>query len=156
MKIKILFLDVDGTLTDGKIYLSKDGELIKAFNIKDGMIIAHLPQYHIIPVVITGRESEILLRRCKELGIKEVYQGVQNKIDKLKKILKKFSCKTEEAAYIGDDINDLECMQACNLIGAPADAVDEVKSIADFISQYNGGEGAVREFIEHIIKINKN
>lgn len=156
MKIKILFMDVDGTLTDGKIYLSKDGELIKAFSIKDGMIITQLPKYNIIPVIITGRESEILLRRCKELGIKEVYQGVPNKIVKLEEILNKFSFSRGETAYIGDDINDLECMQACSLVGTPANAVNEVKSIADFISNHNGGEGAVREFIEYIIKINNN
>lgn len=148
MKIRYLIMDVDGTLTDGKIYMSVNGELCKAFNIKDGYGICDIAIPNgIIPVIITGRQSDIVLNRCKEIGITEVYQGVKNKVEKLKNITDELST----VAYIGDDINDLPCMelvkQAGGVIGCPADAAKEVKSIANFISAFNGGDGAVRDFI---------
>ena len=145
-------MDVDGTLTDGKVYMSNSGELMKAFNIKDGCGIHDiLVPAGITPVIITGRSSDIVLNRCKELGIDEVHQGVRNKIEKLLMITKDLST----VAYIGDDINDLSCMEAIKaaggLIGCPADAVERVKSIVNYISLYNGGDGAVRDFIEWLL-----
>lgn len=147
--IKYLVMDVDGTLTDGKIYMGSSGEVCKAFNIKDGCGIHDiLIPTGIIPVIITGRKSDIVLNRCKELGITEVYQGVSNKIEKLKEVTEVLST----VAYIGDDINDLSCMIpvkiAGGIVGCPADAVEKVRSIADFIAERNGGDGAVRDFIE--------
>lgn len=151
-KIQYLIMDVDGTLTDGKIYISSTGELMKAFDIKDGYGIHDiLIPAGIIPVIITGRSSEILLNRCRELEIKDVYQGVKNKIEKLLQITEDLS----SVAYIGDDINDLSCMEpvksAGGLIGCPADAVKGVKEIADYIAPHNGGYGAVRDFIEWLL-----
>ena len=150
-------MDVDGTLTDGKIYMGANGELMKAFNIKDGVGIHDiLIPNGITPVIITGRKSEIVKMRCKELGIKEVYQGVSDKAVQLSELLDKNNNGFDCVAYIGDDINDLPCMnlvkQGCGLIGSPADAVDEVKQNSDFVYTKNGGDGAVREFIEWIIK----
>ena len=150
--IEYLVMDVDGTLTDGKIYMSNDGEIMKAFNSKDGVGIHDiLIPSGIRPVIITGRVSGIVMNRCRELNITEVYQGVKDKIEQLKKITYDLSC----VAYIGDDVNDLICMQsvkeAGGIVGCPADASREVKEIADFISQRNGGDGAVRDFIERII-----
>lgn len=150
--IKYLVMDVDGTLTDGKIYMGNDGETMKAFSIKDGCGIHDiLLLSDIIPVIITGRTSKIVENRCKEIGIKEIYQGVGNKIEKLNTITSDLST----VAYIGDDINDLSCMkpikEAGGKIGCPADACKEVKKLADFISTKNGGDGAVREFIEWLI-----
>lgn len=158
MKIKLLIMDVDGTLTDGKIYIGENGEFFKAFNIKDGYGIKDiLPKYGISPVIITARTSKILENRCRELEIADFFQGVRTKIETLDKILNSKSLAYKNAAYIGDDILDLQCMSpiksAGGVIGCPADAVDEVKTIADFISHKNGGEGAVREFIEYIIRI---
>ena len=152
--IKYLVMDVDGTLTDGKIYMSNSGELMKAFNIKDGCGIHDiLIPAGIIPVIITGRSSDIVLNRCKELGINDVFQGVGNKIENLRKVTTDLS----NVAYIGDDINDLSCMEpvksAGGLIGCPADAVEKVKSIADYIAPHNGGDGAVRDFIEWITNV---
>ena len=142
-------MDVDGTLTDGKIYMGNDGEMMKAFSIKDGCGIHDiLIPAEITPIIITGRTSRILENRCKEIGIKKIYQGVSNKIEKLLSITSDLSV----AAYIGDDINDLAAMnlikEAGGKIGCPADAVEKVKDIADFISSKNGGDGAVREFVE--------
>lgn len=150
--IKYLVMDVDGTLTDGKIYMGNNGEMMKAFSIKDGCGIHDiLLPAGIIPVIITGRKSDIVVNRCREIGIETIYQGVSNKINKLLSITSNLS----EVAYIGDDINDLSCMEpvkeAGGKIGCPADAVKKVKELADFTSVKNGGDGAVREFIEWIV-----
>ena len=152
MKIKLLVMDVDGTLTDGKIYMGENGEVMKAFNIKDGYAIAHmLPEMGIIPVIITGRESKIVENRAKELGITELYQGVGNKLAQLKKVAEKYYATPEEIAYIGDDLNDLECIDYCGFSACPADAVDDVKGKCDYICKTVAGEGAVRELIEKAI-----
>lgn len=151
--IKYLVMDVDGTLTDGKIYMGAHGEMMKAFNIKDGCGIHDIAiPGGIIPVIITGRTSEIVKKRCGELGIQQVYQGIKNKIEQLNSIADDLS----QVAYIGDDINDLSCMipvkEAGGVVGCPADAVERVKEISDFVARHNGGDGAVRDFIEWIIK----
>ena len=151
--IKYLVMDVDGTLTDGKIYMGNNGEVFKAFNIKDGCGIHDiLITNGIIPIIITGRRSAIVENRCKEIGITYIFQGVTDKIKELEKITNNFS----EVAYIGDDINDLSCIvsvrEAGGKIGCPADAVEKVRKVADFISEKKGGEGAVREFIEWLVK----
>lgn len=155
--IKYLVMDVDGTLTDGKIYMGNSGEVMKAFSIKDGCGIHDiLIPSGIKPVIITGRNSEIVNNRCKELGITDVYQGISNKIEQLRIVTEDFSC----VAYIGDDINDYSSMKAIKdaggIIGCPADSVEKVKEIADFISNKEGGKGAVREFIEWLTDTNDN
>jgi len=152
MKIKILVMDVDGTLTDGKIYIGSEGEVFKAFNVKDGMGISKLRANNIIPAIITGRESEILKRRTEELKIEELYQGEENKVEKLKELVERYKCTLSEVAYIGDDENDLGCIEVCGLTACPADAIDSVKEAADIVCIRNGGNGAVREFIEIILK----
>lgn len=151
--VKFLVMDVDGTLTDGKIYMGQNGEVMKAFNIKDGAGIHDiLIPLGIIPVIITGRNSDIVLNRCMELGIKNVFQGVEDKLGKLCKITEDL----RSVAYIGDDINDLTCMkgikEAGGLVGCPKDAMSRIKEIADFVSIHDGGDGAVRDFIEWIIE----
>ncbi len=151
--IKYLVMDVDGTLTDGKIYMGQNGEVMKIFSIKDGCGIHDiLIPTGIVPVIITGRDSQILLNRCKELGITEVYQGISDKVKKLQEIAEDLS----EVAYIGDDINDLKAMnevkRAGGVIGCPADAMENVKKIVDFVASHNGGDGAVRNFIEWLVK----
>ncbi|MCD7836145.1 MAG: hypothetical protein LUG83_05795 [Lachnospiraceae bacterium] len=105
--IQYLVMDVDGTLTDGKIYMGNDGEVFKAFSIKDGCGIKDIAiPAGIIPIIITARESNIVLLRCKELSISEVYQGIRNKFELLSNLISDFST----VAYIGDDILDLQCM----------------------------------------------
>ena len=154
-KIKYLVMDVDGTLTDGKIYMGNDGELCKAFNIKDGCGISNLaiPE-GIIPIIITGRKSIILENRCRELGITNLHQGISNKIEKLDEILAGEGY--DKVAYIGDDINDLPCMfsvrEGGGIVGCPADAVKKVVEIANYVADHNGGDGAVRDFIEWILE----
>ncbi|MGN0414941.1 MAG: KdsC family phosphatase [Agathobacter sp.] len=154
--IKYLIMDVDGTLTDGKIYMGSDGEAFKAFDVKDGCGIKDiLPLYGIKPVIITARESKMLEKRCKELSIEMLFQGERDKIGRLNFILEKTNSRLGDCAYIGDDILDIQCIipikEAGGKIGCPADAVKKVKDIADFISTKNGGDGAVREFIEWLV-----
>ncbi len=151
MKIKMLVMDVDGTLTDGKIYFGADGEMFKAFNVKDGYAIAHiLPQYGIIPVIITGRSSTIVAQRAKDLKINELYQGISDKLTKLKEVADQKAISLDEIAYIGDDVNDLECIESCGFSGCPSDALAPVLSKVDYICKNIGGNGAVREFIDYI------
>lgn len=155
--IKLLFMDVDGTLTDGKIYMGAEGEVLKAFDIKDGYGINEiLPEFGIVPVIITGRCSEIVENRAKELHIAELYQGIHDKLEIMLKVIEKYNYSIENAAYIGDDILDLQCMlsikEAGGIVGCPFDAVKDVIEVADFTSTKNGGDGAVREFIEWLIE----
>ena len=162
IKIKFLVMDVDGTLTDGKIYMGNNGEMFKAFDIKDGCgFKLLLPKKDIVPIIITARKSDILLNRCKELDITHIYQGIGDKFECLEKIIESFNGDENKyslanVAYIGDDIIDLPCMlpikSAGGLIGCPKDAVKQVSEISDFISSKDGGNGAVREFIEWIIE----
>lgn len=154
MNVKMLVMDVDGTLTDGRIYIGASGEMMKVFDVKDGYAIVHLREKGIEPVIITGRSSAIVQERAKELGITELYQGVTDKLLQLKIVAQKLNCKSDEIAYIGDDINDLECINYCGVTGCPNDAVDILKSKVKYTCLHNGGRGAVREFIEWFM--NKN
>lgn len=151
MKIKAIIMDVDGTLTDGGIYLDSNGNEMKKFNVKDGYAISKiLPEKDIIPIILTGRESEIVKLRCAELGIKYVIQGSKDKVKDMLYILKKLSVSLEEAMYIGDDLNDLECMKLVGVCACPGDAVQDIKKISKYVATSNGGDGAVREIIENL------
>lgn len=157
-------MDVDGTLTDGKIYMGADGEIMKAFDIKDGYALHTLVKDNgIISVIITARESPMVVHRCKELGVTEIHQGVMNKLDCLKGILNEYSSADQQydlsnVAYIGDDLLDLKCMKpivtAGGSAGCPSNAVKEILSVCDYISPNKGGEGAVRDYVEYLIERN--
>lgn len=153
--IRFLVMDVDGTLTDGKIYMGANGEVMKAFDIKDGYGIHDmLPSMNIAPVAITGRMSKIVENRCKELNVNFLFQGVSDKVSTLIHFLKEHSGHLSEVAYIGDDLNDMPCMQMIKdnggFVGAPNNASQQIKDIATFISDKNGGDGAVRDFVDWI------
>ncbi|MBR1748110.1 MAG: HAD-IIIA family hydrolase [Clostridia bacterium] len=151
-KIQFLIMDVDGTLTDGKINIGDEGEVYKSFSVKDGYAINQLlPRYGIEPVIITGRNSKIVQYRANELSIKYLFQGCDNKISTLENLLREKEASFENCAYIGDDMNDYDCMLVCKERGCPMDAVDEIKSIATYVCKNKGGEGAVREFVEYLI-----
>ncbi len=155
--VKYLVLDVDGTLTDGHIYMGQNGEVMKAFSCKDGYGIAHIAIPNgITPVIITGRISNIVENRAKELGIVEIHQNIADKFPKLMEILEKNGGKLSECAYCGDDMNDYDCMtrikDAGGIIGCPADACQEVIELSDYVAKKDGGRGAVREFIEWLVR----
>ena len=152
-KIKFIIMDVDGTLTDGKIHMGDDGEVFKSFNIKDGYGIHDIAMgLNIEPIIITGRKSRIVENRCNELGISKIFQGISDKLE----ILKNVTTDYKAVAYIGDDNNDIECMkfikQEGGIIGCPKDSSADVIDIADYICEKCGGEGAVREFIEWLVE----
>ena len=147
--IKLLVMDVDGTLTDGRIYIGAEGEVMKAFHVQDGYGIAQiLPKLGIVPVIITGRSSKIVEQRARELKIMHLHQGVGDKLEKLKAVAEELGASPDEIAYIGDDLNDLECIRYCGYTACPADAVPEMLDAVDYVCKRNGGQGAVREFIE--------
>ena len=148
-------MDVDGTLSDGKIYMGATGEMMKAFDVKDGYGIHDiLPTLGITPIIITGRSSAIVQNRCKELGITLLYQGVSDKVSQLKKILRERGGSPSEVAYAGDDLNDLQSMLYVKdnggLVFSPSNACKQIRDIASFISEFSGGNGAVREFIDYL------
>jgi len=152
VSIKLIVLDVDGTMTDSRITYSAAGDEIKSFNVKDGLAIASWRKLGRQVAIITGRESSIVARRAKELRIEHFYQGVKNKREVLESLLEKLDIRMEEVAAIGDDLNDLPMLKAAALSFVPRDASAYVDKIADVVLTKRGGEGAVREMIEYLIK----
>ena len=155
-KIKLLALDVDGVLTDGSIYISPAGEVFKGFNAKDGMGISCALRSGLQIAVITGRQSPIVERRCEELGITLLQQGVKDKRLALQQMAQKRGLVREEIAYMGDDLNDIPAFKASGLNLVPADAAIEVMAVADIITKASGGRGAVREAITMILAAQDN
>ncbi len=151
-KIKLLILDVDGVLTSGDIILDNHENEIKAFNVKDGHGIVMLNKAGVKIAVITGRSSNALTRRMKELGISEVYQGTREKLRIFNEIVERYSLKKEEIAAMGDDIIDLSILKSVGLSSCPQDAHQEVKKRVDYITEMKAGEGAVRELCDIILK----
>ncbi len=151
-KIKLIAIDVDGTMTDGTIYILENGTEIKGFNVKDGTGIALAKIAGIIPVIISGKKSEAVRKRVKTLGIEDYYEGVNDKRKVMEEILKKYGLQWENCCFIGDDIVDIEVIKIAGFSASPKDAHPSVKSIVDFVSNYEGGKGAVREIIDFILK----
>lgn len=151
-KIRMLIMDVDGTLTDGKIYIGNDGEVSKAFYAKDGMAIINLMKNNIVPVFLTGRKSPIAEYRAKELGVQEIYQGISDKTKILNELCEKYNISYDNMAYIGDDIQDLSAIKLVGVSFAPSNASDSVLEAVDNILSKKGGEGAVKEACEFILK----
>ena len=155
-KIKLLALDVDGVLTDGSIYISPAGEVFKGFNAKDGMGISCALRSGLQIAVITGRQSPIVERRCEELGITLLQQGVKDKRLALQQMAQELGLVREEIAYMGDDLNDIPAFKASGLNIVPADAAMEVLAVANIITKASGGRGAVREAITMILAAQDN
>lgn len=151
-KVKLLLMDCDGVLTDGKIYFNEHGEETKAFNIKDGQGIVSLHRAGILTGIITGRTFKALDIRGAELGIKFVRQGCQDKVLEFENIIADAGVTAEEAAFVGDDLPDIELLKRAGLAVAVADAVPEVLESAHYITSRNGGDGAVREIADLILK----
>jgi 3-deoxy-D-manno-octulosonate 8-phosphate phosphatase (KDO 8-P phosphatase) len=152
VRIKLVLMDVDGTMTDGSLFVLPDGEEIKAYHVRDGMGVLLAHQAGIKTGIITGKTSKSVERRAEKLRIGEVYQGILDKKKILNEIAARHKLQVEEIAYIGDDLGDLEVMKAVGLAGSPADAHPVIRKHSHWVSQYGGGKGAVREFIEFILE----
>jgi len=150
--IRVLVMDVDGVLTDGGIYHGSEGMELKRFHVQDGMGITLALRAGIIPAIITVRESEAVRRRAEDLKIEEVHQGVVRKWECLEEILKRHGVAAEETAYVGDDLVDLPVMCRVGLPIAVANAAEEVKREAKWVTMQRGGHGAVREAVEMILE----
>ena len=151
-KIKLIIFDVDGTLTDGGIYIGEKGELFKAFNCRDGFGITAAHKVGLKTAIITGRNSICTTNRAKELGISAVKQGHMDKRDAYKELKAEFNLTDEEIAYVGDDIIDLPVFIQVGFRAAVGDSDLEIKSRAHFIAENFGGHGAAREAIEFILQ----
>jgi 3-deoxy-D-manno-octulosonate 8-phosphate phosphatase (KDO 8-P phosphatase) len=152
MSIELIVLDVDGTMTNSHITYSENGDEIKSFNVKDGLAITSWIRLGKQVAIITGRNSKIVERRAKELKIEHFYQGVDNKKEVLEDLLQRLDISMQNVAAIGDDLNDLSMLKAAAISFVPQDASSYVDKIADVILSKRGGEGAVREMIEYLIK----
>ena len=150
-KIKLFAMDVDGVLTDGGMYYSQNGEVMKKFNTRDGMGIELLRKNEIIPVIVTQEDSEIVKKRAAKLRVTEVYTGIHDKRELIEKVIIKYNLNFDEVAYIGDDVNDLDVLRRVGLSFAPYDAIDGVKGVVDCVVSGRGGEGAVREAIDFVL-----
>lgn len=151
--IKLLVLDVDGTLTDGGITYSNNGDELKTFDVSDGLAIATwTKKLGKKAAIITGRTSLIVERRAKDLKIEHLYQGIHNKDEILENILKEEGISWSEVAAIGDDLNDFKMLKKAGLSFTPANGSKYIKEIVNVQCEAKGGSGAVREMIEYIIK----
>jgi len=152
LKIKLVLTDNDGVLTDTGVYFSEKGEELKRFSIRDGMGIERLRKHAgIETIIITGEDSGSVKARAKKLEIKEYYLGVQKKADVIPDIMKKNNVKPENIAFIGDDANDFELMKIIGFKVTPADGMNFIKEIADYICINKSGNGAFRELAELIL-----
>ena len=149
--IRALLLDVDGVLTDGSITYSDSTVETKSFHVRDGYGITQAIQQGLLIGIITGRSSEIVLRRARELGITDIYQGVMEKINAYKEFKTLYDLSDENVAYIGDDEPDIPVLRAVRFSASPSDAHASVQSVVDYITTNRGGKGAVREVIDMIL-----
>jgi 3-deoxy-D-manno-octulosonate 8-phosphate phosphatase (KDO 8-P phosphatase) len=151
-RIRVILLDVDGVLTDGKVQIHGDGTESKSFDIKDGIALVWAQRLGLTVGILSARASASTTQRAAQLGITLVYQGVASKIDTYDQMVGDVCVDDEQVAYMGDDVVDLAVLERVGLAAAPADAVDEVRSRVHWVSRRGGGDGAVRELIELILQ----
>ena len=149
--IRLLVMDVDGVMTDGKITYTSDGQELKSFNIKDGLGIKRAQASGIETAIITGRTSPMVERRARELGIAHLVQGREDKLAALSDLVGQMNLSLDQVAYIGDDLPDLTAIESVKLGACPADAATEVKSKANWVSTRSGGDGCVRELCDLLV-----
>jgi|TARA_B110001454_G_C12613800_1_gene389848 YrbI family 3-deoxy-D-manno-octulosonate 8-phosphate phosphatase len=151
-KIKLVLTDVDGVLTDGGRYYSEKGEIMKKFHVKDGMGINILLRNGISTVIVTKENSKIVKKWAKEMNVSKTYSGIKIKEKELEKICKLYKILPDEVAFIGDDVNDIELMKKVGFSVTPSDGILQAKKIANYVCTTSGGNGALREMIDLILK----
>ncbi len=152
-QINTFVFDVDGVLTDGSLFLTEEGKMLRTMNIKDGYALQQAVKADYNVWIITGGKSEPVRLRLNKLGINEVHLGIENKAEFLRDIMNAYDIGRDTVLYMGDDIPDHKAMQHCALPCCPADAVTDIKDISKYISPYSGGKGCVRDVIEKVIKL---
>ncbi len=150
-KIKLVITDVDGVLTDGGMYYTSNGDVMKKFHVKDGMGVTLLRRNHISTIIITKEKTMMVKRWAKKMKIERLYDGVRNKESMLEKICSDFQLHASEIAYIGDDVNDLELMKKVGFSVTPRDGINQAKDLADYICSLNSGQGVLREIADMIL-----
>jgi 3-deoxy-D-manno-octulosonate 8-phosphate phosphatase (KDO 8-P phosphatase) len=150
-KIKIVLSDVDGVLTDGGMYYTKNGDVMKKFHARDGMGVSLLKKKNIPTIIVTKEKTTMVKQWVKRMPVEKLYDGILDKESILKVISKKYSVTTNEIAYIGDDVNDIELLKKIGLSGCPQDAIKEVKEICDYVCVNVGGNAVFREFADMIL-----
>lgn len=150
--IKILLTDVDGVLTDGGMYYSSDGDIMKKFHTRDGMGVNMLKRKGIPTVIVTKEKTLIVKKWAKNMNIDYVYDGIQKKEDIIKKISKKYNVSNSEIGYIGDDVNDIELLKLVGFSATPNDGIPEVQAIVDYVCKKNGGSGVLREISDILLR----
>ena len=150
-KISLILTDVDGVLTDGSRYYSKNGENIKKFHVRDGMGINILLRNGIKTIIVTKERSEIVKKWAKDVNVHRVMMGIKNKETVLTKLCKEFNLQPNQIAFIGDDVNDLPLLKLVGISASPYDAINQVKNSVKYVCTCNGGQGAFREFADFIL-----
>lgn len=152
-KIKAFAFDVDGVMSDPKVYLSMEGELLRSMNTKDGYALQHAVKRGYPIAIITGGTAESVATRFEGLGISDVYLGSQDKINHFEDFRKNYNLEADEILYMGDDLPDYEVMKVAGVACCPADAVEEIKSVSVYISHQKGGAGCVRDILEQVLRL---
>jgi len=150
--VRLAIFDVDGVMTDGTLYIGGQGEAFKAFNILDGHGVKMLQAAGVAAAILSGRKSEAVAHRARELSIAHVVQGADDKVAAFERLAGRLGVAPSACAFVGDDLPDLEVMKRCGLAVAVAGAVDEVKAAAHYVTRAPGGRGAVREFCELVLR----
>ena len=151
-KITTFILDVDGVLTDSGMYYTENGDELKKFNTRDGKGIEILKKHKIKTAIVTSENTSIVKKRGNKIGVDFIFQGIQNKLELVKKLCEEQKIKLSEVAFIGDDLNDLNLLKHVGFSACPSDAVDKIKNISDYICSKKGGDGCMREFAEKFIQ----
>jgi len=151
--IKMILTDSDGCLTDAGMYYSENGDELKKFSAKDGLALGIFMKNGIITGIITGETRELIRRRAEKMDINELYMGIKDKMVVIKELANKYNLDLSQIAYIGDDLNDLECIKECGFSACPADASKVIRENVDYVCKRNGGEGVIRELLDEIFKL---
>ncbi len=150
--VRLLVLDVDGVLTDGRLHYGPGGEVWKVFHVQDGVALAGAQLAGLQVAILSGRASPAVSSRMADLGVREVHQGVENKAEFFAELLRRLGLTADQVAYMGDDLPDLPLLTSVGLALAPADAVPEVRAAADWVARRPGGAGAVRDAVEALLR----
>jgi YrbI family 3-deoxy-D-manno-octulosonate 8-phosphate phosphatase len=155
-KIKIVITDVDGVLTDGGMYYSKEGDVMKRFHTRDGMGVTLLRKCNIPTIIVTKEKNNIIKKWSTKMKIKKLYDGILDKGEILTEICKEFGVNADQVLYIGDDVNDVSLLKKVGFSVTPADGIDKVKEICDYVCKNKGGQAAFREVVDMVLNVKSN